>query len=179
MEPPVYFVRDKTSLAVRHWDYLRDRRATALCGYEYSDEIQWEGTVRPAKVCRNCQEVLPRFEARWWRKAARREHAHHERLEASNKRLEGDQTQLRRQIAQLTYQLELSRDAIESQKAKIGSQSNAIEAGQVTIRSQKDQIDTQTQKIENQRKTLRGLQSAGTPSKAAPPTSSVNRSPNR
>jgi len=145
MEPPFYFVRDKASHAAHHWDYLRNRRATALCGHDYGD-IQWEGTARPAKVCRQCQEVLPRFEATWWRTAARRAQVHRDRLEKENARLGKELTGLRRQMNQLTYQLELSKETIESQKSTIGSQ--------------KSTIDSQAEKIDNQRKTLKHLQTA-------------------
>jgi membrane-associated HD superfamily phosphohydrolase len=161
MEPPFYFVRDKTSHAAHHWDYLRNRRATALCGHDY-DDIHWEGSVRPTKVCRSCQEVLPRFEAKWWRKEARRAEVHRDRLEEANKRLDGEVRALKRQMNQLTYQLELSKSTIESQKAT---------------------IEAQGQKINNQRITLHRLQTAKASAKKAtqksvdqPPVRSIGKS---
>lgn len=160
MEPPFYYVRDSASPVAHHWDYLRDRRATALCGQQYLDEIRWEGTERPAKVCRRCQDVLPRFEAVWWRKAARRAQAHRERLEATTKHLERELASLKRQVTQLTYQLELSKDSIEASKARIDAQRTKIESQAATIKSHIQKIEKQAQKIENQRKTLHNLQSA-------------------
>lgn len=135
MEPPFYFVRDRASSAAHHWDYLRNRRATALCGHDY-DDPQWEGTTRPSKVCRRCQEVLPLFEAKWWKNAARRIEVHRARLEESNARLQGEVTHLKRQLDQLTYQLELSKDTIETQKTKINNQRMTLNRLQ-TARSSK------------------------------------------
>ncbi|WP_133058792.1 hypothetical protein, partial [Mycolicibacterium peregrinum] len=147
MEPPFYFVRDSASRVAHHWDYLRNRTATALCGHDYRGEIRWEGDARPAKVCRSCQDVLPQFEAKWWRQGARRIEIHRDRLEKRNAEIENELTQLRRQINQLTYQLELSKETIVSQK----------------------------QKIENQRKTLHHLQSARAAQKAIPHALSLAR----
>ncbi|ULE34046.1 TolC family protein [Mycobacterium sp. IDR2000157661] len=121
MEPPFYFVRDRASSAAHHWDYLRNRRATALCGHDY-DDPQWEGPARPSKVCRRCQEVLPQFEAKWWKKAARRVEVHRAQLEDSNAKLQSEVAHLKRQLDQLTYQLELSKDTIETHKKKINNQ---------------------------------------------------------
>lgn len=135
MEPPFYFVRDRASSAAHHWDYLRNRRVTALCGHDY-DDPQWEGTDRPSKVCRRCQEVLPKFEAKWWKRAARRVEIHRAHLEDSNAKLQNEVTHLKRQLDQLTYQLELSKDTIEEQKKKINNQRMTLRRLQ-TARSNK------------------------------------------
>lgn len=147
MEPPFYYVRDKASSAAHHWDYLRNRRAKALCGQDYVDP-QWEGSSRPSRICRSCQEKLPLFEAKWWRKTARRVEIHRSRLEAENAELRGEVTALKRQMDQLTYQLELSMETIENQK----------------------------QKINNQRKTLSHLQHARSPKPNTPERSSGSAS---
>jgi hypothetical protein len=68
-DPPYYYVRDKGSAVAHHWDYLRSRTDHALCGHPYQGAT-WEGEDRPRAVCRACQAVLPRFDARWWRSRA-------------------------------------------------------------------------------------------------------------
>lgn len=62
-------MRDVTSGSAHHWDYMRNRNTVALCGHAYS-EIATEGPDRPKRVCRACQELLPTYEAKWWRMAA-------------------------------------------------------------------------------------------------------------
>src|SRR5262245_26428799 len=122
MEPPFYFVRDKVSKVAHHCDYERDRSTRALCGHEYQGDIVWEGEARPSRVCRACQELLPQFEARWWRQAARKLEIKLERLERSRSPVDQEVHRLRRQCDQLTYQLGLSRKTIETLERKVDNQ---------------------------------------------------------
>lgn len=69
--PPYYFVRDATSKVAHHWSYLEDENDTALCGHEYNGDIVYESSERPPSVCDQCEALLPRYEAQWWRGAAR------------------------------------------------------------------------------------------------------------
>jgi hypothetical protein len=70
MEPEYWFVRDGVSRAAHHWDYIRNRAHFALCGHEFDGGIVSERSDRPKRVCRACQELLPIYEARWWREKA-------------------------------------------------------------------------------------------------------------
>ena len=69
--PPQYFVRDTKSKAAHHWSYTDDAEDTALCGHEYAGQIIYEGPERPKSVCDQCEVILPKYHARWWREAAR------------------------------------------------------------------------------------------------------------
>ena len=82
MEPPNFYVREKSSPVAHHWDYLRDRADTALCGHGYVDPITLGEVPRPRSVCRSCQARLPEWEARWWRQRAEEVY---EKLEALRK----------------------------------------------------------------------------------------------
>lgn len=70
MELPYFYVREKSSTAAHHWDYLRDRADSALCGHGYVDPITLGEVPRPKSVCRACQARLPEWEAKWWRQQA-------------------------------------------------------------------------------------------------------------
>lgn len=67
MEPPYFYVREKSAPAAHHWDYLRDRSTSALCGHEYVDPITLGEIPRPRSVCRGCQARLCEWETIWWR----------------------------------------------------------------------------------------------------------------
>lgn len=122
IRPPFWFVRDKKSRVAHHWDYERDRATRALCGHEYEDEIVFEGETLPNRVCRDCQEVVPRFEARWWRETARKSAERCAHLEQRCANSEQELRQLRSQIEGLTYQLGLSEGRNEMLKAKVANQ---------------------------------------------------------
>jgi hypothetical protein len=122
MEPPFYFVRDKGSRVAHHWDYDRDRKTRALCGHQYEDEIVFEGTKRPNSVCRECSEVLPRFESRWWRETAQKSFDQCARLQERCANAEQDAKISRVQIEKLTYKLGLAEGRIEGLKAKVANQ---------------------------------------------------------
>ena len=70
MEPPYFYVREKSAATAHHWDYLRDRANTALCGHGYVDPITLGEVARPRSVCRACQARLSEWEAKWWRQRA-------------------------------------------------------------------------------------------------------------
>ena len=120
--PPFWFVRDKRSRVAHHWDYERDRATRALCGHQYEDEIVFEGEKPPNRVCRDCQEVLPRFEAKWWRETAEKSVDRCALLEGRCEDSERELRQLRSQIEKLTYQLGLSEGRNETLKVKIANQ---------------------------------------------------------
>ncbi len=66
-EPPYFYVRERTSPAAHHWDYLNDRTDEALCGHGYDDPITLGEVTRPKSVCRACQGRLHEYHAKWWR----------------------------------------------------------------------------------------------------------------
>lgn len=90
-------MRDVASRSAHHWDYIRNRNTVALCGHPFS-EIAAEGPDRPKRVCRACQELLPIYEAKWWRTAA--EEAS-ESLESSRDKVAKLQQKIDNQRAQL------------------------------------------------------------------------------
>lgn len=70
MEPPYYYVRERSASAAHHWDYINGRNDQALCGHDYQDPITLGAVDRPKAVCRACQARIPHYEAIWWRKQA-------------------------------------------------------------------------------------------------------------
>lgn len=122
MNPPYYFVRDKGSRVAHHWDYERDRRSRALCGHEYAQEIIFEGYKQPSRVCRACQDVLPRFEAKWWRQTAQKAANCCAELEQRCATAERELKHSRSQIERLTYQLGHSEGRIEALQVKVANQ---------------------------------------------------------
>lgn len=69
--PPQYFVVERGSRVAHHWDYLKDRNDTALCGHEYNREIASQGHDIPAiNICEECTKLVPSYEAMWWRETA-------------------------------------------------------------------------------------------------------------
>jgi hypothetical protein len=95
MEPEYYYVRDTSSKAAHHWDYLRNRSSRALCGHEYVGPIAYEGPDRPRSVCRACQAALPTYGERWWRDVAKSTQTQLDEIESENKRLKADIKQLK------------------------------------------------------------------------------------
>jgi hypothetical protein len=134
MKPPYYFVRDKGSRVAHHWDYERDRTNHALCGHEYEGEILFEGGMQPSRVCRACQEALPRFEAKWWRGVAQKLASRSTSLEQRCATAERNLKQSRSQVEHLTYQLGLSEGRIETLKEKVANQRDNLKALQ-TVRA--------------------------------------------
>jgi hypothetical protein len=66
-EPPHVYVRDRTSPAAHHRDYLNDRSDEALCGHRFVDPVTLGETGRPSAVCGPCDARLPDYHLRWWR----------------------------------------------------------------------------------------------------------------
>ena len=126
MKPPFYFVRDKGSRVAHHWDYQCNRRSRALCGYYYVDEIVSEGYTPPSRVCRACQDVLPRFEAKWWREAAQQSESRRKHLEDRCATADRELKQLRKEVSHLTYELGLSQGRIETLKTKVTNQAKKL-----------------------------------------------------
>lgn len=124
--PPYYFVRDRASRVAHHWDYERERTTRALCGHEYAGEILFEGAEQPSRVCRSCQQLLPPFEARWWRDAARKSLAQLANLKERHAVLESQLRQSRSQVDKLTYQLGLCEGRNESLNKKVANQRNTL-----------------------------------------------------
>jgi hypothetical protein len=126
VEPPYYFVRDRASRVAHHWDYERERTTRALCGHEYAGEILFEGGEQPSRVCRSCQQLLPPFEARWWRDSAKKSLAQLASLKERYADLGNQLRQSRSHVDKLSYQLGLCEGRNESLKKKVANQRNTL-----------------------------------------------------
>jgi hypothetical protein len=82
-EPPHVYVRDRTSFAAHHRDYLNDRSDEALCGHKYVDPITVGETGRPSDVCPACDARVSEYHARWWRDQYRAANSELEALRVS------------------------------------------------------------------------------------------------
>ena len=70
MELQVLYVKHKAP-AAHIWDYLKNRSDYALCGHPYANPVQLpEEDGRPNRVCRACEALAPKAEAKAWQEIA-------------------------------------------------------------------------------------------------------------
>jgi hypothetical protein len=100
-EPTYIYIRDRTSTAAHHWDYLNDRSDQALCGHGYVDPITLEEVPRPSAVCGACQARLPEYHAQWWRDQLQAANVQLEELRLKCRKLEERSDNQRKQLSTL------------------------------------------------------------------------------
>ncbi|WP_131811356.1 hypothetical protein [Mycolicibacterium monacense] len=149
MEPPFFYVRERSWPAAHHWDYLRDRSDHALCGHGYEDPITLGEIPRPKAVCRRCQALLPIYEAKWWR----------EQAEAAVKEADAN----RAQSVELAEQAELHHRAAD----RAAEERDALQA----------KYDALVVHADNQRQKLRELQEARRRAKLQKGSAAAHQSP--
>jgi hypothetical protein len=100
-EPPHVYVRDRTSFAAHHRDYLNDRSDEALCGHKYVDPIAVGETGRPSDVCPACDARVSEYHARWWRDQYRAANSELEALRANYRKLKEHSDHQRTKLSEL------------------------------------------------------------------------------
>ena len=133
LQPPYYFVRDKSSRVAHHWDYLRSRDDHALCGSIYRVAIAWHGEQRPRAVCRECQARVPEFDAQWWRDLAESRDSEIEHLNQLVHQLKSEVSEtddLKTRVASLVSENEALKDRVDNQRRALAGLNKARVPGQ-------------------------------------------------
>lgn len=100
-EPPHVYVRDRTSSAAHHRDYLNDRSDEALCGHKLIDPITVGDTDRPTELCPACDARLSEYHAQWWRDRYRAAKSELEALRANYQELKVHSDNQRTKLSEL------------------------------------------------------------------------------
>ncbi|RAV13942.1 hypothetical protein DQP55_09405 [Mycolicibacterium sp. GF69] len=70
MEPPHSFVRETSTCAVHHRDYLNRDDDHALCGVAFENPTPLDEPADDVAICPDCAARLAEYHARWWRHRA-------------------------------------------------------------------------------------------------------------
>ncbi|WP_144033037.1 hypothetical protein [Mycolicibacterium vaccae] len=97
-----YFVRDAASKFAHHWSYTDGATDTALCGYQFTGQISYEGDERPLKVCRQCEERVVKLDSAWWRAIAQTAENNRRKFQQRSDRATNELRKLQRAYAELS-----------------------------------------------------------------------------
>lgn len=82
MEPPHSFVRETSTYAVHHRDYLNRDDDHALCGVAFENPTPLGEAAADVAICPDCEARLAEYHVRWWRERAQAAEAELEELRA-------------------------------------------------------------------------------------------------
>ncbi|AGP63472.1 hypothetical protein OEM_19370 [Mycobacterium intracellulare subsp. yongonense 05-1390] len=124
-EPPHAYVRDRSSSAAHHRDYLHDRSDDALCGRKFIDPVTVEDHDQPSDVYPACAARVSEYHARWWRDQYRAAKSELEALQAHYHELKVHSDNQRRTLSELQNRARPGKQTQKQssvQKAQQGSQ---------------------------------------------------------